>query len=628
MSGGFQPQSQPHRLTIGRGKRKGHYYPLGGRETNAVSRHIAPNAHAKRRRRFSGTKYKTMTPFKQFQRLPPVAKEIITDYARRRGMLSDGLADFLLPILRLERVALHQASPFIARLTAAVKNHERILIFGDYDADGITATTILLRCLRETAGITPMWSLPNRQFDHYGLDLIKAQSLRQQYQPTLLICLDNGTNSSEAIQWLKQEGVETIVCDHHPLEGSLPETIVVNPKAHGGDKEDLCAAGLALLVCHELTCAWKAESLWNRDGAILLAGIGTMADAVRLTPLNRAITKTAIALMNDAIKVTQIPGLAALIANVPSQLNQRQLQFDIIPALNAPGRLGSAEPVVTLLTTADFNQARSIAAHCREQNERRKQIQREMVRQASGLAEAVVNSHSDAAVLVLAGRNWHHGVAGPAASQIAETYRRSVILLAPHGDHDWKGSGRSANGDHLGNWLRAAKALGLVERGGGHAAAVGLALTPAQLAPLQSAALLLPMPQTDAEPTTEFVGEIDQLPTEEWAAAVELLAPFGRCNPFPVLRAPGARLQGEPVTLQLKDNGQPWAIRAEFKMNSGRRLMALWRDVDAARKQWTPGARCDLTLELSIQARGGKTYYNWSVVSFQSTEETKPDHRD
>jgi hypothetical protein len=136
------------------------------------------------------------------------------------------------------------------------------------------------------------------------------------------------------------------------------------------------------------------------------------------------------------------------------------------------------------------------------------------------------------------------------------------------------------------------------------------------------------MPQTDAEPTTEFVGEIDQLPTEEWAAAVELLAPFGRCNPFPVLRAPGARLQGEPVTLQLKDNGQPWAIRAEFKMNSGRRLMALWRDVDAARKQWTPGARCDLTLELSIQARGGKTYYNWSVVSFQSTEETKPDHRD
>lgn len=332
--------------------------------------------------------------------------------------------------------------------------------------------------------------------------------------------------------------------------------------------------------------------------------------------------------MNDAKEVVQIPGLAALLANGPNELNQRQLQFDLIPALNAPGRLGSAESVVTLLTTLDHNQACSVAKHCREQNERRKQIQHETLRQAGILAEAVVNSHPDTAVIVLADRDWHHGVAGPTASQIAETYQRSVILLAPHGEQEWKGSGRSANGDHLGNWLRAAKSLGLVQRGGGHAAAVGLAVTPAQLVALQTAGLSLPMPMADRQALQEDIGQIDQLRPEEWAAALELLGPFGRGNPYPVIRAPGATLQSEPVILQAKDTGQPWAVRAEFKMDPGRRFIALWRDVDAARKQWTPGALCDLTLELSIQARGGKTYYNWSVVSFQSREETMPDHRD
>lgn len=206
-----------------------------------------------------------MTPLQRFQQLRPSVQEIVTDYARRRGIPSDRLDDYLQPVLRLERVALSQIDPFIARLTAAVRNRERILIFGDYDADGITATTILLRCLREAAGITPMWSLPNRQVDHYGLDLEKAQSLHHQYQPTLLICLDNGTNSYEAIAWLRQQGVDTLVLDHHPLETSYPDAIaLVNPKAHREDQDDLCASGLALLLCHELARTWKAESRWDR----------------------------------------------------------------------------------------------------------------------------------------------------------------------------------------------------------------------------------------------------------------------------------------------------------------------------------------------------------------------------
>jgi single-stranded DNA-specific DHH superfamily exonuclease len=99
------------------------------------------------------------------------------------------------------------------------------------------------------------------------------------------------------------------------------------------------------------------------------------------------------------------------------------------------------------------------------------------------------------------------------------------------------------------------------------------------------------MPPTESDPASEVVGDIDQLPTEEWATAIEFLAPFGRGNPYPVIRASGARIQGEPVILQLKDSGQPWAIRAEFKMDSGRRFTALWRDVNAATTQWTYAAQ-------------------------------------
>ena len=535
------------------------------------------------------------------------------NYARRRGIAAEGLKEFLQPTLRLELGHLPEAEQFIQRLTAAIKNKEKILIYGDYDADGITSTAILLRCLRETAGITPAWSLPNRQHDFYGLDLEKAKSLFKNYQPTLLVCLDCGTNSHEAIAWLKQHGVDTLVLDHHPMEGSRPEAIaLVNPNTHGADTDDSCATGLTLLMCDRLVKAWQAETKWDRDTAVILSGIGTVADAVSMTTLNRAIVKNAINLMSDPRKVAVIPGLAALLTNAIA-VNQRQLQFDVIPKLNAVGRLGDAEPAVTLLTTSDPVTAKTIANHCCERNELRKQLQREMVQQAKTMADGIVSDHPHTPVLVLAGQSWHHGVAGPAASQVAETFQRSAILLAPSGDI-WKGSGRSANGDHLGNWVGHVKSLGLAERGGGHAAAVGLAVTHAQLAPLQTAGLFLPVPQMDREPETEIIGNLEALRPEEWATVIKLLAPHGRRNPFPVISARGAVCQGAPVALMSKEDQKIWAAKAKFKCGDGEIINVIWRDAEAARKQWSPGAHCHLQLELTTQSKGEKTYYNWSAI--------------
>jgi single-stranded-DNA-specific exonuclease len=555
-----------------------------------------------------------MTLIQTFKGLRPAAQQIIADYARRRGIPSEGFNEFLHPALRLELGHTPETEQFIGRLTTAIKNKEKILIYGDYDADGITATAILLRCLRETAGIAPAWSLPNRQHDHYGLDLEKAKSLFNQHKPSLVVCLDCGTNSHEAIAWLKQHGVDVLVADHHPLEGSRPAAIaVVNPKINGADVDDCCAAGLALLLCDQLVKAWNAEANWDRDTAVILAGIGTVADAVSLSPINRSIIKNAIRLMNDPRKVAGIPGLAALLANTDA-VNQRQLQFDLIPKLNAVGRLGDAQPAVTLLTTFDPVTAQAIANHCTERNERRKGLQRQMVHQAKALADVVVSDHPETPVLVLAESNWHHGVAGPAANQIAEIFQRSAILLAPHAEGQWKGSGRSNNGDHLGRWVRDVKNLGLAERGGGHAAAVGLVITSAQLAPLQTAGLILPMPQTDHDPETEIIGDIGQLKPEDWVAVSELLAPFGRKNPAPIISATGAVCQGEPTSLTSKENQNIWAIKAKFKTSAGK-ITAIWRDCEAARKQWRAGPRCELELELSTQAKGNQTYLKWSVHS-------------
>jgi single-stranded-DNA-specific exonuclease len=559
-----------------------------------------------------------MTPLQKYTRLRPAAKKIIMDYALRRGVPSDDLHDYLEPGLRLESGSLPEVDQFIVRLTTAVKNQERILIFGDYDADGITAVAILLRCLREIASLTPMWALPNRQKDQYGLDLQMAKRLHAQQRPDLLICLDNGTNSAEAVTWLREQGVDTIIVDHHPLDGTIPDAVaVVNPKLTGRDCNDSCAAGLVLQVCHEIARAWNAEAKWDRDTAIILAGLGTVADSVAMTPHNRALVKTAITLLNTSSKVEAIKGLAALLATGLGKLDQRRLQFDIIPALNAPGRLHDAETVVTLLTTSDDSTAKNIARYCREQNELRKKLQRVMVQQAQVLASIVVSEHPETPVLVLAEKSWQHGVAGPAASQIAELFNRSAILLAPYKDHQWKGSGRSANGDNLGRWLRNAKQLGLCERGGGHTAAIGLAATHAQLAPLQSAGIFLEMPQSDHEPEQESIGDVDQLRPEEWLAVTELLSPCGRKNPFPIVNAHGAVCDGEPTALISKEDKKPWAFKARFRGRSGNSITVSWRNCVAARKQWRAGARCDLVLELSTQAKGGRTFYNWSVIFCQ-----------
>jgi len=297
----------------------------------------------------------------------------------------------------------------------------------------------------------------------------------------------------------------------------------------------------------------------------LLAGVGTLADAVPMSHANRAIAKTMLELINSSA-VSHCRGLQALLPADGQRLTQRRIQFEVVPPMNALGRLNSAEPGVLLLTTPDTAAAKLIASRCRELNETRKAIQQNIVAQAVEQGKEQLALHPSQPMLVLAHRDWVPGVVGPTASRVVEQLSRSVILLGPDGDLErWKGSGRAHNSDDLGAWVATVKQQNGIERGGGHAAAVGVALRAEQLQYLRGKATVLPMPQAAGyEPESEIIGRIEELHPFEWSQVIDAIEPTGPGNPAPLVSARNARLVGKPVELKLKSSGKPWALKADF----------------------------------------------------------------
>ena len=557
--------------------------------------------------------------------LTPRARAVVSRYAVRRGIPDNKLHEFLYPKLDPGRHELPHAEKAAARLQEAVVKNERIVIFGDYDADGISSVAILLRFFAECSSLQPAWKLPNRQLDHYGLEIEMARKIVAEFQPTLLIAIDCGTNSAEAVSWLRQHGIDTIIIDHHPLLKLANDALaVINPKAHeaapSGELTTLSAAGLAFLFCHHLARTWNCVHQWDHITATMIAGLGTLGDAVPLSPINRAIIKTAINYFNSPTALGRCAGLKAIVPTDGARISQRRIQFEIVPPLNALGRLGAADPSVRLLITNDPVEAARIASDCRESNDQRKVIQQKIVAQAVEQGRALIVEHPALSVLILAASNWLPGVVGPSASRVAEQLGRSAILLGPdQGPDQWKGSGRAVNGDHLGNWIEAVKQKGLVERGGGHAAAVGVAIHTGQIQQLRAAANALPMSQVaDHEPESEVVGELDELPAEEWLQVCEALEPCGRGNPAPLVSARNALLIQAPTELRLHESGEVWAWKGNFSVG-GQTISVVWRDIERAVAHWRQGRYYDLQLELSPEEYNGRTYFNWLVIRCEPT---------
>jgi len=372
-----------------------------------------------------------------------------------------------------------------ARLATAVTQGQNIVVFGDYDVDGATSAALLVRTLRAVGGTCSAY-IPDRLLEGYGPGAEAMAALRAA-GADLVVTVDCGTQGFEALGRAQAEGLDVIVVDHHQASTSLPPAhAVVNPNRldetpAGAAFGHLAAVGMAFIVAVALVRTMRARGWFaSRPEPKLLelldlVALGTVADVVPLTGLNRAFVAQGLKVM----AARRNPGLAALVAVAGLQRapTAKDLGFALGPRINAGGRVGKSDLGVRLLTTDDPAEAAALAAELDRLNGDRKTIEAEVTEAAVGIAAGCANE----AVAVVAGEGWHPGVIGIVASRLKDRFKRPAIVIALAGDGPAKGSGRSVPGVDLGGAVLAAKDMGLLIAGGGHAMAAGITIDPAQI---------------------------------------------------------------------------------------------------------------------------------------------------
>ena len=366
------------------------------------------------------------------------------------------------------------------RLADAVQAGETVAIFGDYDVDGATSAALLVLLLRRL-GAAPMVDIPDRLMEGYGPSGAALVQLKGR-GASLAVTVDCGAQAFDALQEAKDAGLDVIVVDHHQCATLLPVAFaLINPNrldegevgaAHG----HLAAVGMAFLLGVALVRELRGRGFFGgREEPKLidlldLVALGTVADVARLHSLNRAFVTQGLKVMAGRQNV----GLGALAeaARLVKPPSCRDLGFALGPRINAGGRVGKSDLGVRLLTTADPEEARTIAAELDRLNEERRAIEMQVCEQAMEQADKL----NGAPVLTVMARGWHPGVIGIVAGRVKERFGRPAIVIAETEDGTGKGSGRSIGGVDLGAAVLAAKDSGLLVAGGGHAMAAGLTL--------------------------------------------------------------------------------------------------------------------------------------------------------
>lgn len=423
----------------------------------------------------------------------------------------------------------------VARIIAALDGGERIVIFGDYDVDGVTSLALLAEMLR-AYGADPQLFLPLRLEEGYGLSRESVERCLAKCRPQLLIAVDCGTSSLEEIADLNRSGVDVIVLDHHESKAKLPECVaVVNPKIDPDSAfHYLCSVGIVFKLCHALLRKRPVD--FDLKSTLALVALGTVADIVPLRGENR------IFVQRGAIEIAKSPrpGLKKLIevSGVRSPVLAEHIGYRLGPRLNAVGRLSTAEKSLQLLLTRDENEAAALAALLDKENSERQLVEKQVL---FGAEEQICRNFDptrDAAIVVGAS-GWHPGVLGIVASRIARKYHRPTIVIGFEGNGVGKGSGRSIEGLNLVEALKHCG--GVVQKFGGHEMAAGLILQEKDFGCFSevfrstarqflSDELLQPCLRLDHELTfSELNGDFLQ-----WH---EMLQPFGNGNPAPLFFA-------------------------------------------------------------------------------------------
>ena len=572
-------------------------------------------------------------------KIPPLLAQCLLNRGLREPA---AIAGFLQP--RLKQLAdpflLPNMAAAVERLLQARQRNEPLVIFGDYDVDGVTSTALLLEVLRPL-GWQVHYYLPHRMDEGYGLSPDGVENCLAKFPVTLLLAVDCGSTAVASIASLRQRGVDVIVLDHHQVSSPAPAAIaLVNPQlgprpptsdtqptpssnpinaSHSLNSSppftELCSAGLAFKLAHAVlkrareTCLPGAADFDLRPLLDLVA-LGTIADIVPLTAENRILVTVGL----ERLNTTRRPGLVALkrVAQSPALLGTYEVGFQLAPRLNAAGRLETAEDALRLLLALDLAEALPIAQKLDAHNRARQKIER-------GIADEVIsalctrfNAQTDF-VIVEGQLSWHIGVVGIVAARVLQQFYRPTIILGGDGEH-FRGSGRSIAGFDLAAALRQCDDL--LVRHGGHAMAAGVTLQPfkldafrARLNDLARDALkpddLQAPVRLDAEVTLEAM-------TLECLAALDRLRPTGLGNP--------------PVQVFARNLTQQ---RSSQRMGADKQHLKMWVTDGAttheavwwgAGNEAQPAVRFDLAFAPQINEYNGRRTVQLKVLAWRAAQ--------
>jgi single-stranded-DNA-specific exonuclease len=483
----------------------------------------------------------------------PVAVTLV-----RRGYRTPELArDFLAADESHPPSAFDSMESIVAQVQAAIAAGRRITVHGDFDVDGVCATTIMVSTLR-ALGAECDWLIPDRIGDGYGVSAANVEKLAKR-GTQLLITVDCGITAVDEVALARQLGIETIVTDHHQAGDALPDCPILHPEISNYPFVSLCGTAVAW----KLACALREVSGTGSSGALSrgvpgdpvpdtsledeadldLVALATVADVVPLVGENRALVKRGLAEMRRVRRT----GLRALIEAAkcePTRIDEGDLAFRLAPRINAAGRLYRADAGVELLLTEDETRAGEIAAELGRANSERRAREREVDTAAEAARRELPEHLREGMGLVLAGEDWHPGVVGIVASRLVERHHRPVVVVSLDGEGGGRGSGRSIPGFDLHAALGACAEH--LDSFGGHRAAAGLSLRAENLEAFRAAfaahaaAVLGPDDLRRTERIDAMVGGVGL--GLELAEELGQLAPFGMGNPGVRLMVPSARV--------------------------------------------------------------------------------------
>lgn len=361
----------------------------------------------------------------------------------------------------------------VERITTAVENGEKICVYGDYDADGVTSTSLLYSYLRDSLGADVMFYIPTRTGEGYGMNKGAVDKIHS-LGVTLIITVDNGISAREEIDYANSLGIDTVITDHHMPSGSIPKAVAVVNAHQQDDKspfKDFSGVGVAFKLVMAIEGEYAdVDSLLENFSDI--ATLGTIGDIVPLVGENRTLVKNGLRHIQNSDRIginamKQESGIAE------KEINSSNVAFTLVPRINAGGRLGSSEKSVNLLLTEDEDEAVTIADKLGMDNRERQSIEKEILASIDEEVRRTPNIVNDK-ILVFAGKGWHQGVVGIAASRIKDIYDKPTIIIGIDDDGVARGSGRSVEGFSLCDAVFACSEH--LTHYGGHPMAVGISL--------------------------------------------------------------------------------------------------------------------------------------------------------